>query len=626
MDIDLNLDMHQELDRCRFWRLITYCSFRCPLAPQERSNFRRYDAFYECSKRRSTWIVSPQPAPDGDKGYLHKVVPLECPVAIRGNRRSRSGSGASQHERYRFREVRQRIGASAHRTCLATDLPPICSPVRSMVRRKGWECLTSILTFALAKPSRCSNSSTILLVRAKSRWDLSVCDSESLPILMSCRIFGGGSKDGSLRATSSSMAPKLRDSMISTSFCRAGEIWEYIFNSIRCRLLETLVARERRPLTLSSVAGGSILWHDLWVHKMSQSGLRQAVDRRLKRKVPRAVWKYLQEKQFVTEALNDPTHSDPVEWLAGEAHQLIQLWGAKEPAQPLMSVRRQRRQTAVPLRLAVTSELVAAKARNNQSLQAFRGEFLKGGLLKRSEVADWIQNLVGRVIYERAIILSIPKTTNLEFGNDGWECHPPISQTEALKIEDVAPLVMLEFATPHSKWVQKMPVGRDGALRILANLAGSLASTYAWQTAQATVFVLTGDVPLLSSNKVEIRQGSFVRFGSQGLRSLECLSRFVITVDSRTSPEEVAQLYKETRAKHFRLSRSPGKKHMMLASFASQYERVSHDVMTHWNRDYPEWKYHRYSIFARDVRVVVDRLLFGSSIDPRTLRFGVPEK
>jgi hypothetical protein len=356
---------------------------------------------------------------------------------------------------------------------------------------------------------------------------------------------------------------------------------------------------------------------------MSPSQLRQAVNLRLKRKVPSAVWKYLQEKQFVVEALSDPIHSDPVGWLAGEAHQLIQVRGAKELAQPLMSRRRQRRQKVVPIRLAVTSDLVAAKARNNQSLQAFRREFLKEGLLKRSEIAGWIQNLGDGAVSDHAIIVSIPKTTSLEFGNDAWECHPPLSQTEDVKIEDVAPLIMLEFATPNSKWVQRIPVGRDGVLRVLANLAGSLASTYTWQPAQATVFALTGDVPLLSPNKVDVRQGSFVSFGSQGLRCLECLSRFVITVDSRTSPGEVAQLYAGARAKHLQRSRTPGEKHMMLASFASQYEQINQEVMSDWNRDQPQWKYYRFKNFARDVRVATSRLLFGSSIDPQTLRVGV---
>jgi hypothetical protein len=352
---------------------------------------------------------------------------------------------------------------------------------------------------------------------------------------------------------------------------------------------------------------------------MSPPQLRQAVSLRLKRKVPSAVWKYLQEKRFVTEAISDPAHSDPIGWLAGEAHQLIQLRGAKELAQPLMSMRRQRRQKAVPIRLAVISDLVAAKARDNQSLQAFRREFLKGGLLKRSEIAGWIQSLGERAVSDHAIIVSIPKTTRLEFGNDGWECHPPLSQTECVKIEDVAPIIMLEFATPNSKWVQRIPVGRDGALRVLANLAGSLASTYTWQPAQATVFALTGDVPLLSPNKVDVRQGSFVSFGSQGMRSLECLSRFVITVDSRSSPREVAELYAEARAKHLQRARTPGEKHMMLAGFASQYEEINQDVMSTWNRAQPQWTYYRFKNFARDVRAASTRLLFGSSIDPQTL-------
>lgn len=292
---------------------------------------------------------------------------------------------------------------------------------------------------------------------------------------------------------------------------------------------------------------------------MSRAELRQAVSRILKRKVPDAVWEYLVDGRYIAEALQDAVHSSPAQWLAGQADKLIQLQGATEPAKPILAARRQRRQAAVPLRLAVTSDLVAAHARNDLSLKSFRAEFLKGGLIKRAEVADWIQVRKDSASCFHAVLVPIPKTARLECGKDGWECQPSLRQIETLRIENLAPLLMLDFATPDSEWAQRIPVGRDGVLRTLAELSAALASRYCWQPAQATVFVLTGNVPLLIANTVAIEPPTFETFDGHGMRPMECLSRFVVTVDSRTSPREVAHLYAMARASSFRRSRTPGK-------------------------------------------------------------------
>jgi hypothetical protein len=353
------------------------------------------------------------------------------------------------------------------------------------------------------------------------------------------------------------------------------------------------------------------------VPKMSQVELRRKVNQILERKVSNAVWEYLVRHQFVAEALGE---NDPVAFLAKDAEELSALETLAEPA--MMPERRQRRGKRIPLRREVISDLIAAIARKDHRLRFFRSEYLASGLLAPEDVEDWIRARLGTERYRNAIIVKVPEIVSLDLGHNGWECSPPLSLVQDIEIENPAPSIVLEYSKPTTSAVHRIPVGRDGVLRILVNLADSLATKYSWQPAQATMFVLTDYAPVLSPDQAAIKLGH-QKFGPLDTRSLDCLSRVVITVDPCASPQEVAKLYAKTRGKYLRQLRGLGEKHLRLAGFASECEELSRGMMDEWNRRYPNWRYRRYSLFTRDMRKATTRLLTGSSLDSRSVLFDI---
>jgi hypothetical protein len=356
---------------------------------------------------------------------------------------------------------------------------------------------------------------------------------------------------------------------------------------------------------------------------MSRDELRRALDKRLKTRVPSQVWDFLVKNKYVSEALTDHAHVDPIAWLAAKTRELLELRSAPEPLRAIASPRRQRRQRTLPLLREVISDLVAARARTDSHVRSFRSQFLPAGLLGPGDVVNWIETNVKNTRYDHAAIVDLPKGTTLEMDANGWRCEPPLADLAGIVIENPAPTIVLQYAMPNSRYVHRRPVGRDGVLRTLADLSASLASTYSWQPAQATMFVLTDSAPTITPDQVAVQRWPLVpvvRLGRDELRSIDCLMRFVITVDSRVTPEEVAKLYKEARAKHLKRTKTLKEKQMLLASFASQYPEVTRQAWADWNRAYPKWKFHRYSNFARDIRAATDRLLFTSAIDERALR------
>jgi hypothetical protein len=56
-----------------------------------------------------------------------------------------------------------------------------------------------------------------------------------------------------------------------------------------------------------------------------------------------------------------------------------------------------------------------------------------------------------------------------------------------------------------------MAVAADGPFGLLAELSERLARTYSWAPAEATLFVLTGQVPLVTPIHVELREDARLR-------------------------------------------------------------------------------------------------------------------
>jgi hypothetical protein len=345
--------------------------------------------------------------------------------------------------------------------------------------------------------------------------------------------------------------------------------------------------------------------------------LRRGVEKKLGAKVPDNVWNYLKEKHFVDEALGGLGINDPASFLAKEV-QLVPIPAGSISIPPTLTKngRRLRRDRSLPTRNEMISYLLAAIAANNAEVQSYRDRFLASGLLMEAAAADWIEGAAGKHRYSYAIVVGLPQTVALELEGDPLEYRLPNTAMAEMKIEGFAPHLVLEYKKPSCNWVQRIPTGRDGELRELVKVSESLASEFGWQRAQATMFVLTGDVPGVSPSAIEVRSPP-----TPGLKYGAWRSRIVITVDPSLSPEEVAAIYKKSRAKLLKPRyRSLSERHMTIAGFAAAFGGVTPELMGKWNSKYPKWQYSRYSVFSKSARAATERLLGFSVLQPFSFR------
>jgi hypothetical protein len=156
------------------------------------------------------------------------------------------------------------------------------------------------------------------------------------------------------------------------------------------------------------------------------------------------------------------------------------------------------------------------------------------------------------------------------------------------------------MARSGSGWVQHAASSSElEALR--KKLSHGLASSYGWQPAQATVFLLTGSVPILPS----LRTRTIRRVASPA-------SRIILEVDPTVTPREVEQHYTRARRRLMggRRFRRISEKHLRLAVFADAHrDGTWSDRMCAWNREFPDDRYANVRNFQRDAAGALRRLL-----------------
>ena len=123
--------------------------------------------------------------------------------------------------------------------------------------------------------------------------------------------------------------------------------------------------------------------------------------------------------------------------------------------------------------------------------------------LQIGEVEGWIKEHRAEEIYPHALIVRLKTGFKLQY-KDGWHVDPPLASLGPDAIEGLAPLDLVSYARQGSNWEHRYPIGRDGTLRVLYDLANALSIRFRWQTAQATMFLFTGLTPLLSLEGAEI--------------------------------------------------------------------------------------------------------------------------
>ena len=236
------------------------------------------------------------------------------------------------------------------------------------------------------------------------------------------------------------------------------------------------------------------------------------------------------------------------------------------------------------------SLLLYEEATKDAKVNAFRTEVLANKLLDREAVPGWVEEQAEADGKANLWLQEIPV--------------PPEYEREIRKrwshLQETSPLKM---SIPVDPWMQKLafhslkyggsgnqayavPTRIGGVLDRLRILSERLASEYAWQEAQATLFILTGTVPLISPIQVTLKMSKGPLYSRQLI---------ILDVDVRVSPQEVAKHYRLARREI--KARRRGKlseKHLRLATFdAERPEGESwRKKLAEWNRtERPEWRY-----------------------------------
>ena len=324
--------------------------------------------------------------------------------------------------------------------------------------------------------------------------------------------------------------------------------------------------------------------------------IRTALARKLGYRPKEEIWGRLVEEDYVREVLEETAEID---YLEEKYREFERIPGA------LLQPRKVTTDSGLPqIRLQILSDLTARQAATEQSVITFRRQHLTEGLINREQVEEWITKQAREDgPASRYLKVPIPDDRELVTRAGGILTEPPliISDTTAGTQVNVE---LLSYTSPEDQWIRRHPVKHRGTLDSLRVVSEVLARRYTWWAAQAAVFVLTGDSPLLSS----LRDGIRMAF------SQPISSRITMEIDPTLTPEEVAVRYKELRATLIGTRyRSMSEKHLRLAEFYGGHkpEGTTWATLMHkWNHSQDRrWGYDRFETFARDCKQAWQRLV-----------------
>lgn len=310
---------------------------------------------------------------------------------------------------------------------------------------------------------------------------------------------------------------------------------------------------------------------------ITETRVRAAVDRLLSSPTSDDEWGFLVEKHYIEEALDGLLTAQGV---ANEVRRLRRIYPGQASrtgnAPPMLGTDRSRE--AVGERAQAVSVLLAHRAGQERVVSDFRADALGGRLLAAGEVQGW---LTSRTRAART-----------------W-----VSTTDSAGARRTE---TLGYGVPGDKWMHFVAVPKGGGVERLYRLAGELAARYGWQQAQATLFILTGSIPLVSPLTAELVTR----------RPCAGASRLVLTIDPALPPEEVAAEYRRVRRALLgegKRARPLSEKHLRLGAFVAERQdcRTDAERLHAWNAAYPHWGYQQDQVtnFNRDYRRAQERLL-----------------
>jgi len=345
----------------------------------------------------------------------------------------------------------------------------------------------------------------------------------------------------------------------------------------------------------------------------TEAEVRKLLDRRLGHAARDDIWSDLIRREWVDGVLSD----------RGLMKELVDEYRAVERAFPAG----RRRMSATPSpprepqyvepdeRLKALSRRLARLAAEEPAIVAFRAEVLGGQLLAPEDVAAWVKSQA-EADGESTLYLgdvAVPPGHTVERGREAGRLRVWVTPPLTLSKETPARSAgggFLVYAVPGQRAVFRVPVAHGGTLDRLRRLSERLAGSYGWEgdtgKAQAALFVLTGQPPLIPRATItwHIDLGSPVE------------GRITLDLDPTLGPAAVAKLYWQAR-EQFPLRRRSHRyrpmteKHARLAEWADK-EGSWRERMEGWNRacpeDHADWHYSDPRNFARDVTHAARRL------------------
>ena len=142
----------------------------------------------------------------------------------------------------------------------------------------------------------------------------------------------------------------------------------------------------------------------------------------------------------------------------------------------------------------------------------------------------------------------------------------------------------------------------------LHQLSTELAQRYRWEPAQATVFILTGLVPVLETLGATWRWSTF----QMPTGRVTALSHLVLIIDPTLTPQEVSTKFQRMRQRILGAKwRDLKDRQLALARFALHCveEEPWPQRMEAWNNDFEQWRYTNVSNFKRDCLNAIQKLL-----------------
>lgn len=329
-------------------------------------------------------------------------------------------------------------------------------------------------------------------------------------------------------------------------------------------------------------------------------GLREALERRLRRHVDDDKWTYLVEKFYVSEGLE--SESDPVGFIEKEYRRLPGTARGRSPTGPVTLV-----QTSPPdRRFSAIADQVAEDASSDGEVLAFRHMRLGKELLTPADADQWIEDRAaaeGESYFFEAGVSRADFTEALRRGRT----------TMNVDFAGRKSLVKgLAWRDQHGNARQCL-VAAGGDLEHLYALSHKLADRYGWQLEQLPGFLISGTKP-------ELHQ--VIARAHYDYQRPE-LSRIVLDIHPSATNADIQKQLRKMRAwldgdsgdrpavsSHKRMS----EKHVSLARFSLEEEQRStkrlswRQRMQQWNGSHPEWAYEDVRRFSRDSKQAVERV------------------